>query len=135
MDILRVLIVDDSRTIRSLARVFLDHENIAVTEAVDGYEGLSLFQQSKPDIVFVDVLMPRLDGHKFCAIAKANHLTAGTPIYMLTSKSSVIDRARSALLQADGFITKPFKRADLQAVLSRHFPRFANALLEKEARA
>ena len=114
----KLLVVDDSRTIRASVRAFTKDLGFAIAEAENGYVAIKAVRDEKPDIVFVDVMMPRLDGYKLCSVIKSNPAFAKIPVIMLTSKDGMIDQARAQLVKADGYIVKPFSREQLAAVLA-----------------
>jgi twitching motility two-component system response regulator PilG len=116
----KLLVVDDSRTIRASIRAFTRDMAFVVAEAENGYVAIKAVMDEKPDIIFADVMMPRLDGYKFCSVIKNNPEFARTPVIMLTSKDGMIDQARAQLVKADGYIVKPFSRERLSAVLIEH---------------
>ncbi len=113
----RVMVVDDSHTIRRSAEIFLKRAGHEVFLAEDGFDALSKVNDLMPDLVFCDVLMPRLDGYQTCAIIKRNARFAALPVVMLSSKDGVFDKARGRIAGADHYITKPFNDEQLlQAV-------------------
>ena len=91
---IRVLVIDDSKTIRRTAETLLAKAGCAVITADDGFQALSLIVDHRPDIIFVDIMMPRLDGYQTCALIKRNHALRDTPVIMLSSKDGLFDRAR-----------------------------------------
>ena len=114
---LKVLVIDDSKTIRRTAETLLAKEGCEVFTAVDGFDALTKIADHQPDIVFVDIMMPRLDGYQTCALIKQNPLLKATPVIMLSSKDGVFDRARGRLAGSDRYLTKPFtKEALIEAV-------------------
>ena len=114
---LKVLVIDDSKTIRRTAETLLAREGCEVFTAVDGFDALSKIADHQPDIVFVDIMMPRLDGYQTCALIKQNPQLKSTPVIMLSSKDGVFDRARGRLAGSDRYLTKPFTKEGLiQAV-------------------
>lgn len=114
----RVVLIDDSNTIRRSGEIFLTQAGCKVVLAEDGFDGLSKVVDNKPDIIFVDVMMPRLDGYQTCALIKNHNEFKDTPVVMLTSKDSLFDRARGKLVGADQYLTKPFsKKSLIEAVL------------------
>ena len=115
---LRVLIVDDSKTIRRTAEAQLKKEGCEVFLANDGFESLSTIVQCRPDVIFVDIMMPKLDGYQTCAIIKSNREFRKTPVIMLSSKDGLFDRARGRLVGADYYLTKPFSREELIEALT-----------------
>jgi twitching motility two-component system response regulator PilG len=117
-----VLVVDDSRTIQMTAKRFLDHARVEVVTAKDGYEAVKAMYEHAPGLVFVDVMMPRIDGYKFCSVVKSNPAFAATPVIMLTSKDGLIDRARAKLVQADGYLIKPFTKGSMAEIITRYLP-------------
>ncbi len=110
---LKVMVIDDSRTIRRSAETMLSKEGCEVVSAGDGFEALALIQKHKPNLVFVDIMMPRLDGYQTCAIIKNNEEFADTPVIMLTSKDGLFDKARGRIVGSDHYLTKPFTRDEL----------------------
>jgi twitching motility two-component system response regulator PilG len=114
---LRVMVIDDSKTIRRTAETLLKKEGCDVVTATDGFEALAKIADHQPQIVFVDIMMPRLDGYQTCALIKQNALLKVTPVIMLSSKDGVFDRARGRLAGSDRYLTKPFtKEALIEAV-------------------
>ncbi|MDR0478248.1 MAG: response regulator [Burkholderiaceae bacterium] len=113
----KVLVIDDSNTIRRSAEIFLKQGGHAVTLAEDGFDALSKINDSQPDLIFCDILMPRLDGYQTCAIIKRNERFAATPVVMLSSKDGVFDKARGRMVGSQEYLTKPFTKDQLlQAV-------------------
>jgi twitching motility two-component system response regulator PilG len=110
---LKVLVIDDSRTIRKSAETMLGREGCEVLTADDGFEALSLIHKHRPDLIFVDIMMPRLDGYQTCAIIKNNDRFRNTPVIMLTSKDGLFDKARGRIVGSDHYLTKPFTRDEL----------------------
>jgi twitching motility two-component system response regulator PilG len=114
---LKVLVVDDSNTIRRSAEIFLKQGGHEVLLAEDGFDALSKINDYQPDLVFCDILMPRLDGYQTCAIIKRNARFAGIPVVMLSSKDGVFDKARGRMVGSQDYLTKPFTKDQLlQAV-------------------
>ncbi len=116
-DGLKVVLVDDSKTIRQSAKALLEKAGCDVVTASDGFESLAKIVDHHPDIVFVDITMPRLDGFQTCALIKQNSKFKQIPVVMLTSKDGLFDRARSKLVGAEHYITKPFTRDELLEIL------------------
>ncbi len=117
---IKVMVIDDSSTIRRSAELFLSQAGYTVVLAEDGFAALALINDHAPDVVFCDVLMPRLDGYQTCALIKKSTKFKHTPVIMLSSKDGLFDRARGVLVGSDQYLTKPFsKEALLTAV--RHF--------------
>ena len=116
-DNFKVLVVDDSNTIRRSAEIFLKQGGYEVLLAEDGFDALSKINDFKPDMVFCDILMPKLDGYQTCAIVKRNDAFASTPVVMLSSKDGVFDKARGRMVGCQEYLTKPFTKDQLlQAV-------------------
>jgi twitching motility two-component system response regulator PilG len=114
---LRVMVIDDSNTIRKSAELFLAEAGCQVLLAEDGFDALAKIADHAPDVVFCDILMPRLDGYQTCTLIKKNSRFAATPVIMLSSKDGLFDRARGRLAGSDEYLTKPFTRDTLlQAV-------------------
>lgn len=120
MDNRKVLIIDDSQTIRRSAESMLSGEGLSVLTAEDGFQALSLIAEHRPNLIFVDIMMPRLDGYQTCAIIKNNPDFAKTPVIMLTSKDGLFDRARGRVVGSDYYLTKPFTKDELLESLKRH---------------
>lgn len=110
---LKVMLIDDSRTIRRSAETMLAREGCQVITANDGFEALALIHRHEPDLVFVDIMMPRLDGYQTCAIIKNNLRFRRIPVIMLTSKDGLFDKARGRIVGSDRYLTKPFTRDEL----------------------
>ena len=114
---LKVLVIDDSNTIRRSAEIFLKQGGHEVVLAEDGFDALSKVNDYMPDLIFCDILMPRLDGYQTCAIIKRNPRFAAVPIVMLSSKDGVFDKARGRMVGSQDYLTKPFTKDQLlQAV-------------------
>jgi twitching motility two-component system response regulator PilG len=114
---MKVLVVDDSNTIRRSAEIFLKQGGHEVLLAEDGFDALAKINDYQPDLVFCDILMPRLDGYQTCAIIKRNPRFAGIPVVMLSSKDGVFDKARGRMVGSEEYVTKPFTKDQLlQAV-------------------
>ncbi|MEE4297038.1 MAG: response regulator [Wenzhouxiangella sp.] len=110
---LKVLLIDDSRTIRRSAETMLTREGCEVITATDGFEALALIHRHEPNLIFVDIMMPRLDGYQTCAIIKNNERFRSVPVIMLTSKDGLFDKARGRIVGSDHYLTKPFTRDEL----------------------
>ena len=117
---LKVMVIDDSKTIRRTAETLLKKEGCDVVTATDGFEALAKIADEKPDIVFVDIMMPRLDGYQTCALIKSNRTFKKTPVVMLSSKDGLFDRARGRIVGADQYLTKPFTKDDLLGAIRTH---------------
>ena len=117
---IKVMVVDDSATIRRTAETLLQREGYTVVTAEDGFEALPKIVDNRPDIIFLDIMMPRLDGYQTCAVIKNNSLLKGTPIVMLSSKDGVFDKARGKLAGSEQFVTKPFTKEDLLEAINQY---------------
>ena len=114
---IKVLVIDDSNTIRRSAEMFLRQAGFEVILAEDGFDALAKISDHQPRVIFVDIMMPRLDGYQTCALIKQNPQLKATPVIMLSSKDGVFDRARGRLAGSDRYLTKPFtKEALIDAV-------------------
>ena len=120
LDGLRVMVIDDSKTIRRTAESLLKREGADVVTAVDGFEALAKIADQKPQIIFVDIMMPRLDGYQTCALIKNNQLFKNTPVIMLSSKDGVFDKARGRIVGSEQYVTKPFTRDELLDAIHKH---------------
>ena len=117
---LRILVVDDSATIRRSAESMLVSAGYDVVTAENGFEALSNVARHNPDLIFVDIMMPRLDGYQTCAIIKNNSQYRSTPVIMLTSKDGLFDQARGRVVGSDLYLTKPFTKEELLAAVQQH---------------
>jgi twitching motility two-component system response regulator PilG len=117
---LRVMVIDDSKTIRRTAETLLVKEGCSVMTAVDGFEALAMISDHQPHIIFVDIMMPRLDGYQACALIKANPKFQRTPVIMLSSKDGLFDRARGRIVGSDEYLTKPFTKDELLGAVRAH---------------
>ena len=109
----KVLVIDDSNTIRRSAEIFLRQAGFEVILAEDGFDALAKISDHHPRVIFVDIMMPRLDGYQTCALVKQNPNLKSTPVIMLSSKDGVFDRARGRLAGSDRYLTKPFTKETL----------------------
>ena len=116
----RVMVVDDSKTIRRTAESLLSRAGCEVSAATDGFEALAKIAEIKPDLIFIDIMMPRLDGYQTCALIKSNPRFAKTPVIMLSSKDGLFDRARGRIVGSDEYLTKPFTRDELLGAVKTH---------------
>ena len=116
----KVMVIDDSKTIRKSAETLLKKAGCEVVTAVDGFEALAKITVHKPDIIFVDIMMPRLDGYQTCALIKNNQNFKAIPVIMLSSKDSIFDRARGRIVGSEKYLTKPFSREDLISAITTH---------------
>lgn len=110
---LKVLVIDDSSTIRRSAEIFLGQAGYKVVLAEDGFDALAKINDTQPDLIFCDILMPRLDGYQTCALIKKSAKFRDTPVIMLSSKDGLFDRARGAMVGSDEYLTKPFTKDSL----------------------
>ncbi|MDO5652229.1 MAG: twitching motility response regulator PilG [Moraxella sp.] len=117
---LKVMIIDDSKTIRRTAETLLQKEGCEVITAVDGFDALAKIVDSNPDIIFVDIMMPRLDGYQTCALIKNNPEFSQKPVIMLSSKDGLFDKARGRIVGSDEYLTKPFSKEDLFATIENY---------------
>ncbi|WP_296403624.1 twitching motility response regulator PilG [Psychrobacter sp.] len=120
-DGLKVMVIDDSKTIRRTAEMLLQRVGCEVVTAVDGFEALAKIADHKPELIFIDVMMPRLDGYQTCAIVKNNKDFADTPVIMLSSKDGLFDKARGRIVGADEYLTKPFSKDELYDAIRQHY--------------
>jgi twitching motility two-component system response regulator PilG len=123
----RVLVIDDSNTIRRSAEIFLKQGGYEVLLAEDGFDGLSKVNDHAPDVIFCDILMPRLDGYQTCAIIKRNPRFARTPVIMLSSKDGLFDKARGRMVGSQDYLTKPFTKDQLLQAVSMFAQRSSEA--------
>jgi twitching motility two-component system response regulator PilG len=119
-DTAKIMVIDDSQTIRRTAETLLAREGYQVITAQDGFEALSKVADYQPDIIFIDIMMPRLDGYQACALIKANPKFQGTPVIMLSSKDGLFDRARGRIVGSDEYLTKPFTKDELLGAVRAH---------------
>lgn len=110
---IKVMVIDDSNTIRRSAEIFLAQACCQVVLAEDGFDALAKIADHAPDLIFVDIMMPRLDGYQTCALIKKNPRLKATPVIMLSSKDGLFDRARGRLAGSDEYLTKPFTKESL----------------------
>lgn len=109
----KVMVIDDSNTIRRSAEIFLKQSGCEVILAEDGFDALSKIASELPDVIFVDIMMPRLDGYQTCSLIKRNPRFKSTPVIMLSSKDGLFDRARGRMVGSDQYLTKPFTQESL----------------------
>lgn len=119
---LKVMIIDDSKTIRRTAEMLLAKAGCDVITAVDGFDALAKIADSNPDLIFVDIMMPRLDGYQTCSLIKNNADFAAKPVIMLSSKDGLFDKARGRIVGSDEYLTKPFSKEELFDAIERHRP-------------
>ncbi|QHS09506.1 response regulator [Sinimarinibacterium sp. NLF-5-8] len=118
--IAKVMVIDDSQTIRRTAETLLAREGYQVVTAQDGFEALAKIAEQSPDLIFIDIMMPRLDGYQACALIKGNPRFAKTPVIMLSSKDGLFDRARGRIVGSDEYLTKPFTKDELLGAVRAH---------------
>lgn len=120
MSAVKVMVIDDSNTIRKSTEAILSKEGYEVLTAADGFEAMSMIADNHPDIIFVDIMMPRLDGYQTCSLIKNNRQFKNTPVVMLSSRDGLFDRARGRIAGSDQHINKPFSREDLIGAIHEH---------------
>ena len=116
------MVIDDSNTIRRSAEIFLVQAGCQVLLAEDGFDALAKVADHQPDVIFCDIVMPRLDGYQTCALIKSNQLFKSTPVIMLSSKDGLFDKARGRIVGSEQYLTKPFTRDELLDVVRRYAP-------------
>ena len=119
---IKVMVIDDSNTIRRSAEIFLVQAGCKVILAEDGFDALAKITDHQPDVIFCDIMMPRLDGYQTCALIKKNARFAATPVIMLSSKDGLFDRARGRMVGSDEYLTKPFTKDSLLKAVGAHTP-------------
>jgi len=115
---LKILVVDDSKTIRRTAETLLTKEGCQVFTAIDGFDALSKIADHQPDLIFVDIMMPRLDGYETCSLIKHNKMFKKTPVIMLSSRDGLFDRARGRIVGSEQYLTKPFTKDELLGAIT-----------------
>ena len=123
----RILVIDDSNTIRKSAEMFLRQAGYEVFLAEDGFDALAKISDHEPQVIFIDIMMPRLDGYQTCALIKKNQRFRSTPVVMLSSKDGLFDRARGRMVGSDQYLTKPFTKDSLLKAVGVHVRRNAPA--------
>ena len=116
----KVMVIDDSNTIRRSAEIFLLQAGCTVILAEDGFDALCKITDHQPDMIFVDIMMPRLDGYQTCSLIKKNTRFHQTPVVMLSSKDGLFDRARGRMVGSDQYLTKPFTKESLLKAVGTH---------------
>ena len=116
----KIMVVDDSKTIRRTAETLLKKEGFTIITAEDGFEALAKIADHRPDIIFVDIMMPRLDGYQTCALIKNNAEFKSTPVIMLSSKDGLFDKAKGRIVGSDQYVTKPFSKGELLEAIHNH---------------
>lgn len=117
-----IMIVDDSKTIRKTAETLLTRAGFKVVTAEDGFEALAKISEHNPELIFVDIMMPRLDGYQTCALIKNNEHFRATPVVMLSSKDGLFDKAKGRIVGSDDYVTKPFSKNEILEVVQRYLP-------------
>ena len=117
---LKVMVIDESNTIRRSAEIFLAQAGCEVVLAEDGFDALAKIADHHPDVIFVDIMMPRLDGYQTCALIKKNPRLSPTPVIMLSSRDGLFDRARGRMAGSDEYLTKPFTKDSLLRAVASH---------------
>ena len=117
---LKVMVIDDSKTIRRTAETLLKKVGCHVITAVDGFDALAKIADNRPAIIFVDIMMPRLDGYQTCALIKNNTAFRSTPVIMLSSKDGLFDKAKGRIVGSDQYLTKPFSKEELLGAIRNH---------------
>ncbi len=120
---LKVLVIDDSKTIRRTAETLLAKEGCEVSPPSTVSDALAKIADHQPDIVFVDIMMPRLDGYQTCALIKHNKVFRNIPVIMLSSKDGLFDRARGRIVGSEHYLTKPFTKEELLGAIDTHIGR------------
>jgi twitching motility two-component system response regulator PilG len=120
---LKVMVIDDSKTIRRTAETLLKKVGCEVITATDGFEALAKIADHRPHIIFVDIMMPRLDGYQTTALIKNNKVFKKTPVIMLSSKDGLFDRARGRIVGSEQYLTKPFTKEELLGAIKKHVAR------------
>jgi len=120
---LKILVIDDSKTIRRTAETLLSKEGCTVYTAVDGFDALAKIADHQPDVIFVDIMMPRLDGYQTCSLIKHNKTYRNTPVIMLSSKDGLFDRARGRIVGSEQYLTKPFTKDELLGAIANQVSR------------
>ena len=117
-----IMVVDDSKTIRKTAETLLSRAGYSVCCAEDGFEALAKISSEKPAMIFVDIMMPRLDGYQTCALIKNNDQFKNTPVIMLSSKDGLFDKAKGRIVGSDAYVTKPFSKNEIIDVVHSYVP-------------
>jgi twitching motility two-component system response regulator PilG len=120
LDGLKVMVIDDSKTIRRTAETLLTKAGCVVITATDGFDALAKIADTRPNIIFVDIMMPRLDGYQTCSLIKNNSEFKKTPVIMLSSKDGLFDKAKGRIVGSDQYLTKPFSKAELLGAIQKY---------------
>jgi twitching motility two-component system response regulator PilG len=129
----KVMVIDDSNTIRRTAELFLRQSGCEVFLAEDGFDALSKIATHHPDVIFVDIMMPRLDGYQTCSLIKRNPRFSATPVIMLSSKDGLFDRARGRMVGSDQYLTKPFTQDALLVAVNEYAAGGHNPEMERDS--
>jgi twitching motility two-component system response regulator PilG len=129
-----VLVVDDSPTVRKIVQLTLQRENIEVVTAADGLSALAAVADAQPDLILLDIMLPRMDGYDICKLVRKNMDYSDVPIIMLSGKDGLFDKMRGKLAGSNDYITKPFDSAELVALVKRYLEHSAAAVRERAAR-
>ena len=127
---LKIMVIDDSNTIRRTAEALLKKTGCEVITAEDGFDALAKIVAARPDVIFIDVMMPRLNGYETCSIIRSNGEFEDIPVILLSSKSSFCDKAKGAVVGANSYLTKPFSKDELLEAISKHAERRGSAVAE-----
>ena len=122
---LKIMVIDDSKTIRRTAETLLTKAGCEVVTATDGFDALAKIADTRPDLIFVDIMMPRLDGYQTCALIKNNSEFKETPVIMLSSKDGLFDKAKGRIVGSDQYLTKPFSKNELLGAIEEYAPKTA----------
>ncbi len=117
---IKVMVIDDSNTIRRSAEIFLKQAGCEIILAEDGFDALAKITDHRPDVIFVDIMMPRLDGYQTCALIKKNTQFKNTPVIMLSSKDGLFDKARGRMVGSNEYLTKPFTKDTILMAVQRY---------------
>lgn len=117
----KVMVIDDSKTIRRTAETLLQKAGCEVVTATDGFDALAKIADEKPNVIFVDIMMPRLDGYQTCALIKNNSTFKSTPVIMLSSKDGLFDKAKGRIVGSDEYLTKPFSKDELLGAIKKYY--------------
>jgi twitching motility two-component system response regulator PilG len=120
LESLKIMVIDDSKTIRRTAETLLKKAGCEVITATDGFDALAKIADTKPNLIFVDIMMPRLDGYQTCALIKNNSEFKETPVIMLSSKDGLFDKAKGRIVGSDQYLTKPFSKNELLGAIEEH---------------
>ena len=117
---IKVMIIDDSNTIRRSAEIFLKSSGCEVILAEDGFEAMSKIIDNQPNIIFIDIVMPRLDGYQACMLIKKNPIYQSIPVIMLSSKDGLFDKAKGRIAGSNDYLTKPFTIEGLLSIIRKY---------------